>query len=167
MGDVVRFIALEPPRLQYIGRTKLQLNSFGERVSEKDLTDALITLCRRNEWTIVNFHVAPLLINPLYGTTRGRHEWWVELKPGTTITPTGPQMAVELDMELQRSSPSYEAKRKGYGLESPIVRLVMPGLFEHWMRHQGKWSAQHKMPRCRSDREVADQLAQIAQFAKD
>jgi hypothetical protein len=167
MGDVVRFISVDPPRLQYTGRTKLQLNPFGERVSEKDLTDALVSLCQRNAWTIVNFHVAPLFTNPLYGTTRGRHEWWIELKPGTVITPTGPQMAVELDMELQRLNPAYEIKRKGYGLESPIVRLVMPGLFEHWMRHQGKWSGQHKMPRCRSDREVADQLAQIAQFAKD
>lgn len=167
VGDVVRFLSVEPPRLQYIGGTKLQLNSFGERVTEKDLTDALVALCQRNAWSIVNFHVAPLFTNPLYGTTRGRHEWWIELKPGTVITPTGPQMAVELDMELQRLNPSYEIKRKGYGLESPIVRLVMPGLFEHWMRHQGKWDGEHKMPRCRSDRDVADQLAQIAQFAKD
>jgi len=49
---------------------------------------------------------------------------------------------------------------KAEGLEPPVVRLVMPGVFEHWMRHQGKWGGQNKMPRCRSDREVADQLAQ-------
>lgn len=167
IGDVVRFISTEPPRLQYVGRTKLQLNPFGEHVIEKELNDALMTICQRNGWMTVNFHVAPLYANPLAEVTRSRHEWWVELKPGTIITPTGPQMAGELDIELRRLNHTYDTKRKGDALEAPIVRLVMPGLFEHWMRHQGKWGGQSKMPRCRSDREVADQLAQIANFAKD
>jgi hypothetical protein len=35
------------------------------------------------------------------------------------------------------------------------------------MRHHGKWGGQNKMPRCRSDRQVADQLAKVALFAKD
>lgn len=167
IGDIVRFTSTEPPRLQYVGRTKLQLSAFGEHVIEKELTDALIAICQRNGWTIVNFHVAPLLSNPLLGTSRGRHEWWVELKPGTVITPTGPQMAIELDAELQRLNASYDTKRKNGGIEAPLVRLVMPGLFEHWMRHQNKWGGQNKMPRCRSDRLVADELAQVAHFAQD
>jgi hypothetical protein len=167
IGDVVRFVTTEPPRLQYVGRTKLQLSAFGEHVIEKELTDALIAICQRNGWMIVNFHVAPLFANPFAEMYRSRHEWWVELKPGTIITPTGPQMAIELDAELQKLNEDYEAKRKGGGLDLPIVRLVMPGLFEHWMRHHGKWGGQNKMPRCRSDREVADQLAQLAHFAKD
>lgn len=166
LGDVVRFVSTEPPRLQWVGRTAHQLTAFGERVLEKEFSDALIAICQRNGWTIVNFHVAPLFTNPLLGTTRGRHEWWVELRPGTTITPTGPQMAVELDLELQRSNPTYDAKRRAY-LEAPVVRLVMPGLFEHWMRRHGKWGGQYKLLRCRNDRTVADQLAEIAQFAKD
>jgi hypothetical protein len=167
MGDVVRFVSTEPPRIQYVGRTKLQLSAFAERVPEKDLTEALVAICQRNGWMTVNFHVAPLFANVLAQRNRDRHEWWVELKPGTAITPTGPQMAIELDAELQGRNPDYSAKRQSDLLEPPIVRLVMPGLFEHWMRHQGKWDAQNKMPRCRSDREIADQLAQIANFAKD
>ncbi|HEX2852708.1 MAG TPA: GH3 auxin-responsive promoter family protein [Opitutaceae bacterium] len=167
IGDVVRFTSIEPFRLQYVGRTKLQLNTFGERVIEKDITDALLLISQRNGWTIVNFHVAPLFTNPLLGTSRGRHEWWVELRPGTVITPTGPQMAIELDAELQRLNGFYDSKRKNGGLEAPLVRLVMPGLFEHWMRHQNKWGGQNKMPRCRNDRLVADELAQLANFAKD
>jgi GH3 auxin-responsive promoter len=167
IGDIVRFTSIEPPRLVYVGRTKLQLSAFGEHVIEKELTDALMAICQRNGWTIVNFHVAPRFANPLAEMHRSRHEWWVELKPGTAITPTGPQMGVELDAELQRLNDDYEAKRKGGGLDMPVVRLVMPGLFEHWMRHHDKWGGQNKMPRCRSDREIADQLAQIANFAKD
>lgn len=167
IGDVVRFTSTEPYRLVYVGRTKLQLSAFGEHVIEKEVTDALIAVTRRHGWTIVNFHVAPVFVNTRTGQNRGLHEWWVELKPGTITTPTGPQMAAELDVELQRLNDDYEAKRKGGGLDAPVVRLVMPGVFEHWLKFQGKWGGQHKMPRCRSDRAIADELAQITMFAKD
>jgi hypothetical protein len=40
----------------------------------------------------------------------------------------------------------------------------MPGVFEHWMRSASKWGGQNKMPRCRSDREIADPLAEITRF---
>jgi hypothetical protein len=167
IGDVVRFTSTEPPRLLYVGRTKLQLSAFGEHVIEKEVTDVLLGVCQRHGWQIVNFHVAPMFVNSLTGQKRGRHEWWVELKSGTVETPTGPAMATELDAELQRINDDYEAKRKGGGLEMPVVRLVIPGVFEHWMRQKGKWGGQNKMPRCRSDREVADELASLTKFTAD
>jgi hypothetical protein len=45
-----------------------------------------------------------------------------------------------------------------------MVRLVMPGFFAHWLKHHQKWDAHHKMPRCRSDRVVADELSAMACF---
>ncbi len=167
IGDVVRFISTEPPRLIYVGRTQLQLSAFGEHVIEKELTDSLLAVCHEHGWTIVNFHVAPLFTTSLTGQNRGRHEWWIELRPGTVQTPTGVPMGAQLDTELRARNEDYEAKRKGGGLEPPVVRLVMPGVFEHWMRHHGKWGGQSKMPRCRSDRLVADELAQVARFNAD
>ncbi len=167
LGDAVRFISTEPPRLIYVGRTSLQLSAFGEHVIEKELTDSLLAVCQAHGWTIINFHVAPLFNTSLTGQNRGRHEWWVELRPGTTQTPTGFAMAPELDAELIARNDDYAAKRKGGGLDAPVVRLVMPGVFEHWMRHNGKWGGQNKMPRCRSDRAVADGLSQVARFNTD
>jgi hypothetical protein len=167
IGDVVRFASTTPPRLFYVGRTKLQLSAFGEHVIEKELTESLLTVCQQHGWTIVNFHVAPIFANTLTGQTRGRHEWWVELRPGTVATPTGPAMAPELDAELQRRNDDYAAKRQGGGLDAPTVRLVMPGVFEQWMRSRGKWGGQNKVPRCRSDRAVADELAQLTRFKSD
>jgi hypothetical protein len=168
LGDVVRFISTEPPRLIYVGRTKLQLSAFGEHVIEKEVTDALAAVCSRHNWSIVNFHVAPLLANAsLTGANRGRHEWWIELKPGTIATPIGPQIAAEIDVELQKRNADYAAKRKSGGLDEPFVRLVMPGVFQHWLKFHGKWGGQHKMPRCRSDRTIADELAQVTNFAVD
>ncbi|MSU23088.1 MAG: hypothetical protein EXS32_04610 [Opitutus sp.] len=167
LGDIVRFISTDPPRLIYVGRTKLRLNAFGEQVIEKELTDALVAVCQRRDWTIVSFHVAPLFANSLTGQNRGRHEWWIELKPGTSITPTGPQMATELDAGLRRLNADYDAKRKGGSLEAPFVRLVMPGVFKHWLSYRGKWGGQHKMPRSRNDRVIANELAQVTNFASD
>lgn len=135
---------------------------------EKDLTDALVAVCSRHNWTIVNFHVAPLFAQGnLTGQNRGRHEWWIELQPGTVATPIGPQIAAELEVELQRSNPDYAAKRKAGAIESPTVRLVMPGVFKHWLRFKGRWGGQHKFPRCRGDRVIAAELAQITNFARD
>jgi len=168
LGDVVRFTSTEPPRLVYVGRTALRLNSAGERVSEKDLTDVLTGVCNRNQWRIVNFHVAPLPTTPsLTGQRRTRHEWWVELKPGTVATPTGPQIAAMIDADLQQINGDYAERRRKGALETPYVRLVMPGVFEHWLRHAGKWGGQHKLPRCRPDRTLADQFAKITNFAAD
>lgn len=160
IGDIVRFTSTEPPRLVYVGRTKLQLSAFGEHVIEKELTDTLLAACQRHANTIANFHVAPLFVNSLAGQNRGRHEWWIELKPGGVSPPTAVQLATELDRELQRLNDDYEAKRQGGGLELPLVRLVSPGTFEQWQRKRGQWGGQHKMPRCRSDRQIADALAQ-------
>ncbi len=164
IGDVVRFVSTQPPRLVYAGRTRLQLSAFGEHVIEKELTDALTAVCTRHRWQVVNFHVSPVFVNSLTGQKHGHHEWWLELRPGTDDTPTGPLLATELDAELQRLNDDYEAKRKGGGLTEPTVRLVMPGVFEQWQRASGKWGGQNKMPRCRSDRQIADELAKITRF---
>ncbi len=167
IGDVVRFVSTDIPRLVYVGRTALQLSAFGEHVIEKELTEALVTVCQRHGWMIVNFHVAPLFSDTLAGTRRSRHEWWIELKPNTAETPTGPALAAELDVELKRLNDDYEAKRNGGGLDAPDVKLVMPGIFEHWLRIKEKWGGQNKMPRCRSDRVIADELAQVARFSDE
>ena len=164
IGDVVRFTSTAPARLVYSGRTKLQLSAFGEHVIEKELTDALTAVCNREKWQVVNFHVAPIFINSLTGQKRGSHEWWLELRVGSYSTPRGPAIAEALDVELQRLNDDYEAKRKGGGLLMPTVRLVMPGVFEQWQRSVGRWGGQNKMPRCRSDRQIADELAKHSPF---
>ena len=167
LGDVIRFISIEPPRLILIGRTDLRLNSFEENVTEKDLTDSLTAVCQRHNWTITNFHVAPLFSSSLIGQSRGRHEWWIELQPGTAETPTGPILAAKLDGELQNRSAGYAVKRQRGPIEPPVVRLVIPGFFAHWMRHQGKWGGHEKMPRCRGDRTIAAEFSAIACFNAD
>ena len=164
LGDVVRFMTTDVPRLSYVGRTNLRLSAFGEQVAEKALTEALLAVCQRHGWSIVNFHVAPVFADTLTGQRRGGHEWWIELKAPTVETPTANVISPELDTGLMQRSDDYAAKRRSRGLEPPAVRLVMPGVFEQWMRKSGRWGGENKMPRCRSDRLVADQLADLSRF---
>jgi hypothetical protein len=159
IGDVVRFLSTRPPRLVYAGRTRLQLSAFGEHVLEKELTDAVASVSTAMGFSCVNFHVAPRFVNPAVGEMRGRHEWWLEFRAGVAGAPDPARLAAALDERLQRINDDYEAKRLGGGLDAPYVYLVAPGTFERWMRAKGKWGGQSKMPRCRSDREVADALS--------
>lgn len=164
IGDVVRFVTTTPPRLMYVGRTQLQLSAFGEHVIEKELTDTLAGVATQHGLTVANFHVAPRFVAAQQGEARGRHEWWIELK-GAAIGAERVPMAVvaaALDEGLQRCNDDYEAKRKGGGLELPVVHFVPAGTFERWLRARGKWGGQNKMPRCRSDRVIADELAALS-----
>lgn len=158
IGDIVRFASTKPPRLVYVGRTRLQLSAFGEHVIEKEATDALTTVCARRGAIIANFHVAPRFANEAAGQRRGRHEWWIELRSPGAARLDAAEAAVAIDRELQQLNEDYEAKRQGGGLDLPLVRIVPEGTFERWLKRHGQWGGQHKMPRCRSDRLIADEF---------
>ncbi len=162
VGDIVRFVSLEIPHLHFVGRIRLQLASFDEQVSERELNDSLLEVCAKHDWVPVNFHVAPYLLRA-GPNSRGGHEWWVELRPGTVKTPTGPLLADELDTVLARLNPLYRQLRETGGIEPPLVRLVMPGVFEQWARKHPIQSG-GGLPCCRPDRLIADQLTILTRF---
>jgi hypothetical protein len=160
----VRFLSLDPPKLQFAGRTQLHLNSFGERVTERELFETLLVVCQQNGWQPVSFHVAPYHHRAAAGRTISSHEWWLEFRTHTMKTPTANVIAPGLDAELSRRNRDYAAKRANHTLDLPVIRLVVPGLFEQWTQSQSKISSISKMPSCRSDRLIADQLAQFTRF---
>lgn len=162
-GDVVRFGAVAPPRLLVVGRVQLQLRAFGEEVGERELTEALLDVCGRLGWQPVNFHVAPYHLRTV-PRPQGCHEWWVELRPGTLRTPTGPLLAAELDAALTASHRAYAARRANGSLEAPVVRLVAPGTFEQWARAFPAQGGAGMLPGCRGDRKIAEQLAGLTRF---
>ena len=163
-GDIVRFVSVDPPRLHFAGRTRLQLNAFGEHVSERELVDTLVAVCARNGWQAVSFHVAPYSHRHAAGQTVHTHEWWLELRTHTVKTPTANVLGPEFDAELGRRNSEYAALRANHSIGVPSVRLVMPGVFERWTQQQRKVGGASKMPRCRSDRLIADQLGALAGF---
>lgn len=167
VGDIVRFTTLKPPRLHVIGHTALQLNAFGEHLHERHLNDVLVSICTDHHWRIAQFHVAPLPTETELGKRQGRHEWWVELRADSRITPRGPVIATRIDNIMLRSHPRYAELRTQGVLGEPVVRLVMPGAFQYWMKHHRMWGGPHRLPRARSDRQIADSLARIVRFSAE
>jgi hypothetical protein len=163
-GDIVRFVSVEPPRLQFVGRTELQLDTLGEHVSEREVTETLQAVCLRNGWHPIAFHVAPYEQRVAAGQVAHVHEWWLELTTHSIKTPMANVLGPELDAELCRRNPDYAVRRAQNLLGPPQVRLAMPGVFERWAREQHKTASASKLPRCRSDRLIADQLVAIAPF---
>lgn len=163
-GDIVRFVTVDPPRLQFVGRTALQLNSCGERITEREALETLQAVCSRYGWQAIAFHVAPYEQRLGPGQVANVHEWWLELGTHTMKTPTANVLGPEFDAELSRRNPDYAARRAKGVLGAPLVRLVMPGVFESWAREHRKTASASKMARCRSDRLIADQLAALAPF---
>lgn len=164
VGDIVRFVSTEPLRLQFAGRTALQLNAFGERVSERDVLETLQAVCARNGWQAISFHVAPYQHRIAAGQVIKCHEWWLELRTHTNKTPTANVLGPEFDAELAHRCTDYANLRSRHAIDFPQVRLVVPGVFEQWATEQGKTASASKMARCRSDRLIADQLATLARF---
>ena len=163
-GDLVRFVSLDPPRLQFAGRAALQLNSFGERVSEREVFECVQAVCTQNGWHATAFHVAPYVQRIAAGQVANVHEWWLELGTHTVKTPMANVLGPELDAQLFHRNTDYAARRESGQLGPPLVRLVMPGVFARWAEEQRKTASASKLPRCRSDRLIADQLAALAPF---
>jgi len=167
-GDIVRFVSVEPPRLQFAGRVAFQLNSFGERVSERDVLESVQAVCARNGWQAAACHVAPYVQRIAAGQVANVHEWWLELGTRHTVrTPMANVLGPELDAQLSHRNADYAARREQGLLGAPHVRLVMPGVFARWAEEQRKTASASKLPRCRSDRLIADQLAVLARFHQD
>ena len=86
--------------------------------------------------------------------------------PGAVTEMVGAALTRNIDYQLSILR-DYAARRKTGAIAAPFVRLVMPGVFEHWQRFHRRWGDQAKIPRCRSDRLLADDLAVMTNFARD
>lgn len=164
VDDVVRFVSVTPPRLRLVGRVGQRLDAVGERVSGQDVLEAMQAVCARNGWLPTAFHVAPYVQRLGPGQVANVHEWWLELGTHTVKTPMANVLAPELDAELCQRNRDYALRRTQGALGLPLIRLVMPGVFDHWARTTRRTAGIAKLVPCRSDRLIADQLAALAPF---
>lgn len=163
-GEILRFTELTPCRVESCGQVAHVLASERLVYTERVVMEALTAVCDRNQWTIVHAHVAPHVSTKPGFAAPPATEWWVELRPGSHATPTGPVLSEGLDGELRRLLPSYAALREKGGLAAPLVRLVIPGVFSHYLRNSGREDGFCRLPRCLPDRRMADVLAGLARF---
>jgi hypothetical protein len=163
LGDVVRFTARDPLRLEIVGRTRHFVNAFGENVIVEEVERALVEACRRTQAEVVEFTVAPRYA--MAGEARGHHDWLVEF--ATPPASTGAFVRI-LDDTLKQLNTDYRIKRTGdVGMIGPRLLSLPPGTFYAWMRSRGKLGGQNKVPRATNTRAVAEGLLGVAGPVKE
>lgn len=159
LGDVVRFTARAPLRLEIVGRTRHFVNAFGENVIVEEVERALVEACRRTRAEVIEFTVAPRYAQAT--DARGQHDWLVEF----AVPPAAPLETFTrvLDDTLKQLNTDYRTKRAGdVGMVSPRLFALPRGTFYAWMRSRGKLGGQNKVPRVMNDRTVAEGLLSAA-----
>lgn len=152
IGDTVRFVSLDPPRIVVTGRTKHFTSAFGEHVIAEEVEGAMNRAIAQVPCEVVEFTLAPQP-SPLAGLPY--HEWFIEfaVPPADAIA-----FAAVLDQALQERNPYYRDLISGSVLRPLVVRPLARGAFTAWMKARGMNDAQSKMPRLANDRRYVEEL---------
>lgn len=152
IGDTVKFVSLDPPRVLVTGRIKHFTSAFGEHVIAEEVEGAARDAVEAHGGVMTEFHVAPQ-VTPEEGLPY--HEWIVafDTRPSDTEA-----FAAALDEALQQRNPYYKDLIQGAVLRPAVVTPVPSDRFTEAMRKRGKLGGQNKVPRLANDRTMADLL---------
>jgi hypothetical protein len=157
IGDLVRFVSLNPYKIIITGRIKHFISAFGEHVIGKEVEEAMLEVTTQFGVNIIEFTVAPQ-VNPKDGLPY--HEWFVEFaeKPENLN-----QFAMELDRSMVKKNIYYEDLISGGILRPLVLTVLRKDAFRNFMKDQGKLGGQNKVPRLSNDRKIADELEKFIQ----
>lgn len=160
LGDTVKFVDLDPPRLLITGRTSYCLSAFGEHLVAEEVEASVAATADAIAASVVDYSVGPLF--PSEDRALGGHLFIVEFAGRLPDPPTIEAFAAQLDRQLAARNADYEGHRAGgFGLSAPEVVAVRPGTFAAWMKSRGKLGGQHKVPRIVNDQNLLDNLREF------
>jgi hypothetical protein len=157
LGDTVRFVDLDPPRVLVTGRVSYGLSAFGEHLIDEEIENAVTQAAANIGERVVDYAVGAAF--PGEGEPVGGHLYIVEFtrklpEPGALAS-----FVDKLDAALSETNEDYAAHRAGdFGLRAPRVQAVAPGTFARWMKARGQLGGQHKVPRVINDPELFENL---------
>lgn len=161
LGDTVRFVDLDPPRIVVTGRTSYQLSAFGEHLIGEEIEHAVAEAATEIEAHVVDFSVGA--VYPSGPREVGGHLYVVEFLEGVPSDERVARFAERIDAGLSDANVDYRDHRAaGFGMHPPQVVAVPPGSFSEWMRRRGKLGGQNKVPRVINDRELFRSLRDFA-----
>ena len=161
LGDTVRFLELDPPRLLVTGRTSTSLSAFGEHLIEEEIVHAVSIAANAIDAAIVDFSVAP--VYPGNGERQGHHVFVVEFDEGPIERTRLELFSRRLDSMLSELNDDYRVHRASdIQMKAPAIVCVARGTFAKWMKSRGKMGGQNKVPRVITDPRV---LASLRDFA--
>ncbi len=152
IGDTIRFVSLDPYRIQVTGRIKHFISAFGEHVIGEEVEYSLMKAAKEEGAQITEFTVAPVIQQ---AEGKSYHEWFVEFanKP-----PDLSSFATKVDVNLRQKNIYYDDLIKGHILQPLNIRIVRKNGFIDYMKSVGKLGGQNKVPRLSNDRQVAAAL---------
>lgn len=149
IGDLVRFVDLETPRILVAGRVSQTLSTFGEHITGEQLDIAVATAAGQLGVHVNDFAVAPSFSDQ---SAVGHHRFVIE----TTDEPKA-DFAAAVDESLAEQNADYRTKRiSDIAISTPEVRYVPGGTFATWMVANGKAGGQHKVPRVTTPERLED-----------
>jgi len=154
IGDTVRFVSKNPYRIVVTGRIKHYISAFGEHVIGEEVESALLEAAAEYHVEVTEFTVAPQ-VTPAAGELP-YHEWFVEFaNPPRDMA----AFSKRVDEALQKKNIYYFDLITGNILRPLIIRSLVKGAFQQYMKSEGKLGGQNKVPRLSNDRKIAEGLA--------
>ena len=161
IGDTVRFVSLDPPRVLITGRTSYSLSAFGEHLIEEEVQEAVSAGSEAAGLTITDFSVGAVF--PATSNDLGGHLFVVESDRYPLDEETAQVFLTKADERLNALNDDYRAHRsEGFGLKDPQILPVPPGTFAAWMKSRGRLGGQNKVPRLIADESLFDGLVDFA-----
>lgn len=153
IGDTVMFTSLNPYKIVITGRTKSFINAFGEELIVDNAEKGLLEACQKTGAEVKEYTAAPIFMDK---KAKCRHQWLVEF---SSMPDSVEHFAQVLDEALQHINSDYEAKRsKNVTLQPLEVIVAKEGLFDDWLKSEGKLGGQHKVPRLCNDRKIIEKI---------
>jgi hypothetical protein len=152
IGDTVKFVSLDPPKIRVTGRIKHFTSAFGEHVIAEEVEQAMAEAVAKFGLKVNEFHVAPQ-VAPASGLPY--HEWLVEWEQVPTNLE---EIALFIDQRMTELNVYYKDLISGNVLRTLVITSVRRGGFNDYMRSQGKLGGQNKITRLANDRQCASVL---------
>ncbi|MCF8341209.1 MAG: GH3 auxin-responsive promoter family protein [Chitinophagaceae bacterium] len=152
IGDIVKFVSLNPYRIVVAGRIKHFISAFGEHVIGEEVEYSLMKIANEDRIQIAEFTVAPMIQQ---GHGKSYHEWFIEFE---NIPENLVSFAEKVDIELRKKNIYYDDLIRGNILEKLVISPIRKNGFIDYMKAIGKLGGQNKVPRLSNDRKIADEL---------
>ncbi len=160
IGDTVRFVDVQTPRLLITGRTSWMLSAFGEHLIGEEIDKAVLEAATAIGNAVTDYSVGP--VYPDATSPLGHHVFVVEFAATTDETARA-QFAATIDAALQRMNDDYRAHRGGgHGMADPRIEAMPDRGFAAWMASRGRAGGQNKVPRVISDAALLQNLRDFA-----
>jgi hypothetical protein len=159
LGDTVRFVDRDTPRLLVTGRTSYSLSAFGEHLIGEEIEAAVEEAAHSLDVHVTDYSVGALF--PGRAGDQGRHLYIVELSAEAPDELAG-RFAAAIDRDLCERNLDYkEHRHQDMQMLAPLVRFVPAGTFARWMESRGKLGAQNKVPRIINDQALFQSLREF------